>query len=62
MADEEERAFVKRFVHHIANHPVTFSDDYQQPLQDWAKKPTPLPVRTIMISAHHPPLIAHAVT
>ncbi|KAI6019953.1 hypothetical protein F5J12DRAFT_814326 [Pisolithus orientalis] len=44
MADQAELVFVRTFIKTIANHPVTFPDDYQQPLQDWPKKVPILPV------------------
>lgn len=44
MADQAELVFVRTFIKTIANHPVTFPDDYQQPLQDWPKKVPILPI------------------
>lgn len=44
MADQAELVFVRTFIKTIANHPVTFPDDYQQPLQDWPKKVSILPI------------------
>lgn len=44
MADQTELVFVRTFIKTIANHPVTFPDDYQQPLQDWPKKVSILPI------------------
>lgn len=44
MADQAELVFVRTFIKTIANHPVTFPDDYQQPLQDWPRKVSILPI------------------
>jgi len=44
MADQAELIFARTFVKTIAGQPVTFHDDYQQPLQDWSRKIPILPV------------------
>ncbi|KAI0783805.1 ubiquitin-domain-containing protein [Abortiporus biennis] len=44
MAEQAELAFVKNYVTNISSQPVTFADDYQQPLENTLKRVPVLPV------------------
>ncbi|KIM86686.1 hypothetical protein PILCRDRAFT_815936 [Piloderma croceum F 1598] len=44
MAEQAETAFVKTFLNNISNQPVTYSDDYQQPLEKSLKRVPVLPI------------------
>jgi len=41
---EAETAFVKTFLNNLSNQPVTYSDDYQQPLEKSLKRVPVLPI------------------
>lgn len=45
MAEQAETAFVKTYLSTITNQPITYGDDYQQPLQNSLKRVPVLPVR-----------------
>lgn len=45
MAEQAETAFVRTFLNNLSNQPVTYADDYQQPLQNSLKRVPVLPVR-----------------
>lgn len=45
MAEQAETAFVKTFLNTLSNQPVTYADDYQQPLENSLKRVPVLPVR-----------------
>lgn len=45
MAEQAEVAFVKSFLNTLSNQPVTYKDDYRQPLEKSLKKVPVLPVR-----------------
>ena len=44
MALQAEQAFAKTFLSTISTQPIAFSDDYQQPLENWLRKVPILPV------------------
>jgi len=48
MAEQAETAFVKSFLNTISHQPVTYADDYQQPLQNSLKR---VPVLSISLPA-----------
>lgn len=45
MAEQAEVAFVKTFLNNLSNQPITYSDDYRQPLEKSLKRVPVLPVR-----------------
>jgi len=44
MAEQAETAFVKTFLNNLSNQPITYSDDYQQPLEKSLKRVPVLPI------------------
>ena len=44
MADQAEATFVKAFASSISQQPVTYTDDFQPPLDTYLKKVPTLPV------------------
>ena len=49
MAEQAETAFVKTYLNTITNQPITYGNDYQQPLQNSLKRVPVLPVRMLLI-------------
>lgn len=45
MAEQAETTFVKTYLNAIINQPITYGNDYQQPLQNSLKRIPILPVR-----------------
>jgi len=50
MAEQAETAFVKTFLNNLSNQPITYSDDYQQPLEKSLKR-----VPVLLIGLPAPP-------
>lgn len=44
MAEQAEFVFVRTFLNNLSNQPVTYGDDYQQPLQNSLKRVPVLPI------------------
>ncbi|KZP24986.1 ubiquitin-like protein [Athelia psychrophila] len=44
MAEQAETVFVRTFLNNLSNQPVTYGDDYQQPLQNSLKRVPVLPI------------------
>lgn len=45
MAEQAETVFVRTYLNNLSNQPVTYGDDYQQPLRNSLKRVPVLPVR-----------------
>lgn len=44
MAEQAETVFVRSFLNNLSNQPITYGDDYQQPLQNSLKRVPVLPI------------------